>query len=218
VNWRELIEAGRRFDKICQEEFPVLGAYDVVMKQLDRSKLPKQEEVLKIFIFMNKWFSRVPLEKFEAFFGRYQSIWNILLPLTEFSLENTSLDSIVAVRNERLQVSRVIHYCFDALSDVIGSTPTSKALHISAPSMLMMWDTSIREEIAQGSTGYDFTYVFLPKTKEQIEEAISSYVHEMRCDRRSAIKEIRNQRGKNYPLTKMIDEYNWITITRGEKL
>jgi hypothetical protein len=142
----------------------------------------------------------------------------MLSKLSEFSLENTPLDLVVKIGNENLQLSRIIHYCFDALSDVIGSTPTSKALHVMAPGMLMMWDKPIRETVPQGSTGYDYTYVFLPKTKEEIEEAISSYAHENRCDRERAVNEIRNRRGKNYTLTKKIDEYNWITITRHEHL
>ena len=218
MNWHKLIDAGKRFDKICEEEFSVLNEYDAVMKNLDRSKLPEQEEVMKIFNFMNKWFSRIPLVKFEAFCRRYQSIWNLLSPIKELSLEKTPLNLVLTVGDEKLQLSRIIHHCFDALSDVIGPTPASKALHISAPSMLIMWDTSIREKIGQGMTGYKYTYVFLPKTKDLIEEIISSYADETHCDRQSAINEIRNQRGKDYTLTKMIDEYNWVTITRGECL
>jgi len=218
LHWRKLIEAGSRFDKICQEELPVLDAYDVTMSKLDRSRLPEAEEVMKIYDFMNKWFSRVPFTKRERFCSRYQSIWNMLSPLAEFSLENTPLDQVVNVGDEKLQLSRIIHFCFDALSDVIGSTPTSKALHMSAPSMLMMWDTPIREEIAQGITGYDYAYVFLPRTKEQIEEVIASYTVENSCNRETAINEIKRHRKKNYTLAKMVDEYNWVTITRHERL
>lgn len=46
MNWRELVETGKRFDEICQEELPALGAYDIVMKELDRSRLQKAAKIV----------------------------------------------------------------------------------------------------------------------------------------------------------------------------
>jgi hypothetical protein len=218
MNWHKLVEAGTKFDKIGQEELPALSAYDRLMKELDRTKLPETAEVMKIYTFMNRWFSRVALLKFEPFCRQYQLIWGMLSKLSEFSLEKTSLDLIVKVGDENLRLSRIVHYCFDVLSEVIGSTPTSKALHVSAPSMLVMWDRPIREEIAHGGSGYDYSFVFLPKMKKEIDEVVASYALENHCNDEAATNQIRNRRGKNYTLAKMVDEYNWVTITRHEQL
>jgi len=219
MNWRLLVRAGKIFDEI-EQTFPDPGAYDTVMRDLKRDLLPNENELRKIYSFMNKWFSRAPWQSFGTFCDRFRMTWNILSRFSTMSLENTSMETLIEVDREKLRLTRAVHYCFDALSLIrkVGSTPASKALHVAAPGLLVMWDTAIRETIAYGSSGYHYAYVFLPAMKESIEDAIQSYVKEKDCDRTDAIEQIGRERGRNYTLAKMIDEFNWITITKRRKL
>lgn len=96
-----------------------------------------------------------------------------------------------------------------------GDTVVSKILHFFNTSLLMMWDDDIRLKycgFAWGSLAY---LDFLKKMQEEIEEANKDY---KKYHKKAPIEEfLSTQLGYNYvrPLTKYIDDYNWITITKG---
>lgn len=146
--------------------------------------------------------------------------WNNLSALSSLALESTSPEDVIRINGEQIRVTRAIHFCFDCLSLVwkVGSTPASKALHMTAPGLLVMWDTPIRNRIAHGSSGYHYAYIFLPTMKRNVDDVIQSYIRETNCDSKEAVAQIQKERGKDYTLAKMIDEFNWVTITKGRRL
>lgn len=217
MNWRELLRASEEFDKV-EQTFPAPTAYDRIMLELDRSRLPDPDEVMKIYTFMNRWFSRVPLSKAPHFCEQFAAKWNILSKLSNLSLENASMQTPIRIGDEYLVVARAMQDCFDALEATIGSTPTSKALHVAVPALFVMWDKAIAIALSKGRSGYHYANIFMPAMKGRLQEAISSYMNEKQCDRSEAIRGILALRGRKYTLAKMIDEFNWVTITKGLKL
>lgn len=219
-NWRTLIEAGKAFDRLEQSSAGA-SAYDDALRDLDRSQLPKREEVEKIFRFVNRWGSRVRRANFPEFCERYTEIWPYLSRLSELKIEEVSLRNTIPVGQERVRIDLLAHYCFDTLRHVwkVGPTPASKALHISAPGLLIMWDESIRWDVASGESGFHYAYKYLPSAKMDIELALNSYMAEKNCSHEDATASIIAAReDRNYTLAKMIDEFYWVTMTKGRKI
>lgn len=77
-----------------------------------------------------------------------------------------------------------------------------------------MWDTPISEEYGISRTARNYVYRFIPLMHELSKTIINSYCAEKDCDKEYAIWDITN---KFYPrsIAKLLDEYNYITITRG---
>jgi hypothetical protein len=217
MDWRELLRAGEKFDSI-EQTFPAPTAYDRVMRELDRSRLPDAAEVMKIYTFMNRWFSRVPFSKAPDLCTKFVETWDVLSRLSNLSLEDVSMQAPISVGDEYLVLAHAIQQCFDALEVTIGSTPASKALHVTAPGLFVMWDKAIAVALAKGRSGYHYATVFMPAMKERLEEVLTSYMDDRHCDRKEAIIAIRAQRKRKYSLAKMLDEFNWVTITKGQKL
>jgi hypothetical protein len=213
LSWRELLRAGEEFDKI-ERTFPAPTAYDRIMLELARSRLPDPDEVMKIYTFMNRWFSRVPFSKAPDFCKQFAAKWNILSKLSNLSLEDASMETPIRIGDETLVLTRAMQDCFDAIDATIGSTPASKALHVAAPGLFVMWDKAIAVAISKGRSGYHYANIFMPAMREHLEEVITSYMNEKRCDRSEAIRGIQSLRGRKYTLAKMIDEFNWVTITK----
>lgn len=210
---------GLVFDEI-EENFPNPGAYDQMMKLTDRHSFPNQAELRKIYSFANSWFSRAAWRSFPIVHQRISESWSSLEVLVGLRLEDGAIGALVESASERLAVQRLLHFAFDAISTPwkVGPTAASKILHGMFPDLAVMWDTSIREKLAGGQTGYHYSYIFMPLMLKEINEALLSCMKERQVDKESALARIKQARGRDYSLAKMIDEYNWVTIRRGRRL
>ncbi|MHA1595515.1 MAG: hypothetical protein ACTSXX_12385 [Candidatus Baldrarchaeia archaeon] len=110
------------------------------------------------------------------------------------------------------ELKPIITGLFERFSQIAGSTGASKALHILAPNFFMMWDDAIRKHYGLGTTANDY-FEFLKRMRKEIREAVESYATEKGIsDYAKAREALEKDLGKT-PL-KVMDEYNYITITR----
>ncbi|MEM2592952.1 MAG: hypothetical protein QXI60_10230 [Thermofilaceae archaeon] len=90
----------------------------------------------------------------------------------------------------------------------VGPTSASKILHLLRPKLFVMWDNNIAKRfgVRMSPKGY---LDFLEKCRDVLEGILNEY-------RRSGISDpesyLLNKYGK--PLTKLLDEYNWLSTRR----
>ena len=107
----------------------------------------------------------------------------------------------------------------DGSHRTLGPTATSKILHVLRPDVFVMWDAPIRE--FYGLDGSFRSYQLFNSTMRErtmnlmkpvfvrfrSHDSVECRLHALLC----------NRLGCNHPrllsLTKLIDEYNWVTIT-----
>ncbi len=105
---------------------------------------------------------------------------------------------------------------YEALKQIVGATGAAKVLHLLAPNFFVMWDTSIRRAYGVNDSGEDY-YRFLEKMRDEIREAVNSYKQTYNIDN---YEEARNDLELilGRPLTKAIDEYNWLKYTKRQDI
>ena len=94
----------------------------------------------------------------------------------------------------------LIKAMFNDFEKDLGRTGTAKCLHLLAPRFFPLWDAAIAKAYKQGKGDDAYHYCsFMEKTRDQVKDL-------------GGEKEI-----KRNPL-KALDEYNFITITRGKQM
>jgi len=110
----------------------------------------------------------------------------------------------------------VIVGLYNRLAEVVGHTGASKMLHMLAPSFFVMWDDEIRKHYGLQERGDDYFRFLVEVARPMIRGAVESYSRDRGVgDYSRAREELERELGK--PLTKVVDEYNWLT-TRGYNL
>ncbi|MBI4181311.1 MAG: hypothetical protein HY528_05205 [Chloroflexi bacterium] len=91
-----------------------------------------------------------------------------------------------------------------------GDTVASKVLHLLNPNLFVMWDMGISGNLS-GAVGY---LKFLKKMQVEAEEASQDF--QMLGYPGTPAQFIASNLGARYTktLAKLIDEYNWVTVTR----
>jgi len=86
-------------------------------------------------------------------------------------------------------------------------------LHTILPNFFVMWDDKIKTlTVGGGRNGRTYSYEFLPKMQQELNEAIESCMSDMKLDRKNAIKYIREHCGYE-TLAKLADEHNYVKYT-----
>lgn len=105
---------------------------------------------------------------------------------------------------------------YNRFSEVLGFTGATKALHILVPQFFVMWDKEIREFYKMKSDAEDY-YEFLKKMRLELRRAVEMFSADNNIDDYSrAREELEKILGK--PLLKVLDEYNWLTISKGYRV
>lgn len=143
---------------------------------------------------------------------QYLKVWPELKPFIN-SVHDQELTTIDLSNS---QIQNAIEGAFVLLqwpSAWGGDTVASKALHFFNIRLFMMWDDPIR--FKYGSLGVQDYFKFLQEMQIQTKEAVADF---MTLGLSGKPEEFLSQQlghATIRPMTKFIDEYNWITITRG---
>ena len=91
----------------------------------------------------------------------------------------------------------------------VGPTGASKILHLLKPNVFVMWDQEIRRQygVSDNEEGY---LEFLAEMKSLLKELLDEYGR--RYDAENPVATLVGKYRK--PLTKLIDEYNWLTARK----
>ena len=102
---------------------------------------------------------------------------------------------------------------FEEINNVnnVGPTSISKILHLLRPEVFVMWDEKIAKlyDTSENAKGY---FEFLKICKSELKELLEEF-------RRLGIENPEDKLRKRYekPLTKLIDEYNWLKAWENDK-
>jgi len=220
MHWQKLIEASELFRKDDQDEKTdgyYNAYYDAYMKerkpdQWEADTGPSDDEVARLFRFLNQWRTRYQDNKGSQgqFRDAYLRVLKQLRLLKGYSLVEARLDSQVA---DGKTLSETIQEVFETLASAGKKhqwTGASKVLHVLQPRMFVMWDTAIRGgyAIKDGSESSDYASWFLRRMQCEAREAVDSFVAETKLERRVAVPEL-EKLGGGRPITKLLDEYNY---------
>lgn len=122
------------------------------------------------------------------------------------------------------QIRKAIMSTFQVILDGTKSkVATSKALHVLAPNLFVMWDNTIRAACGCGNlsgTWSEIYFVFLMRVQRRLEEALESYskAHKLESIKEAAyyLKQDLYIKGQK-SLTKIVDEYNFMKYTKGKE-
>ena len=188
--------------------------YDAALEGVGKAETLK-EKVLFVFSFLMEynrvWYllNEDGKRAFENLSSHVEDLYRALSRVEGFlrDLKDVSLED-ADLGSERF--ARTANVVFDEVAKVCGWTGASKVLHLLVPDLFVMWDDKIRSFYAVSS------YIdFLRKMKDELNEALNHYCRDFQVDRELAKDRIR-ARCDDRSLTKLVDEYNFLRITKGE--
>lgn len=212
MNYRELISKASRYT-------PGHEVYDLAMNIIARHGIDSDEAIAGIFVLLFCWnksfygrktFSEMGkhIEEFRRFIRREKEL---ILKLRCLRLEEINFSEVI----DGMTIGDAIYHLFDKLRSFLGLVGASKALHLLLPNLVVMWDNSIinRYGVPKSTRGF---LEFQKRMKMELDEAINSYMAEHGVGREEAIRKILHERYGDTPrpLTKMLDEYNWVVTRR----
>jgi hypothetical protein len=183
--------------------------------------------------FLNRWKCRVENTAKSAIAIRstFEKTVLCLQVLKGLKIEDADFSQIVRLDNKSIKISQVIEDYYTAVRDIgfrIGSTATSKLLHVLQPKLFIMWDKDILgdyhknyPQISDSGKGY---HAYLDKMKALGAQVSVDFqnatLNPPRRSHQSLANYLSSNIGYNPPKTmaKYLDEYNWVTITNEVKL
>ncbi len=210
MHYKKLIEAHKLFYGGSEHRAPF---YDDYMQSRNGGQWETGSvsimEIEKLFNFILSWDCH-----FNGDSSRFKQIYEHVRPI---------IDQLRGIRVEDLELDDRglrdrIRYVFDRIADCprirrYESTDASKILHTILPQLIIMWDDKIRKGVSVGSKGIDYVNVFLPKMKQEIEEALRTCMNEERMNRLEAVAYIREQ-CDNKTVAKLVDQFNYMKYTK----
>lgn len=145
--------------------------------------------------------------------NQYMSIWPELKPY----VEQLVAQDIAMCALDKDDIGNAIKMAYGYLQwpSVWGSdTVASKTLHFFNVSLFVMWDTDIQTKYGKslGSEGY---LEFLQEMQHHAKEAIAEFQQlSLPGTPAQFLSQQLGYKGVR-PLTKFLDDYNWVTITKG---
>lgn len=216
MNCRRLIRASQLF--LAEEGRGRL--YDYYMSEKDwsvwkDSPLLPNHEIMLLFWFILSW-DRNFRGDIDLFRDAYHKVYPIVQRLRGLNLVHVDLrDQILG---DLSQVFGAIAKCTPG--NRRESTDASKIIHTMLPDLAVMWDTKIRRNVLGSESrkgGHDYAFTFMPKMKEEANEALDSYCDEHHCSREEAVLSI-SAVCQGHRITKLLDEHNYVVYTMGLSL
>lgn len=219
VNHRDVFKASEIFhgDYVAYDE-PWLKT----MREIDWSNIHQLDSEIisnEIIGFLNKWKCRLPYSKSLAkgIKEKFEENTHIIDALKDTSIEKYNPKEKIRINGSQYTVEDAFYRLFKSFVDLpfnFSTVAATKLLHFPLPSLIVMWDTPISENYRLSRTPRNYVYRFIPLMHTFSQTIIDTYCKEKECDEDNAIWDINR---KYYPRTiaKLLDEYNYITITRG---
>lgn len=151
-----------------------------------------------------------------------QQVLPHLEALHGFEIPTVNFEQLIEIDGDQNSVGQSIQYLYDQFDAIRGIGPTTaKLLHILQPNLFVMWDDEIanhyhnyNNQINRTPEGY---YYFLVKI-QQFANIINQEFREALPEQNQTPANYLSHQLNIYPpklLAKYLDEYNWVTITKG---
>jgi len=186
---------------------------------------PEELRAKLIAGFLNKWRSRFPNNPHAALaiIKAIQAVQPLIQALQPFTIVDIDFDSFLIINGNKITASNATANIFSTVCRCHGfrSTAGAKILGVINPSLFVMWDDSILYHYLSAFSGaYDGSgYVaFLGKMQKAAHFCLKDFeLQQHDCDLEHYLSDKLNVHPK-LPIAKYLDEYNWITITKGISL
>ncbi|MGC8651460.1 MAG: hypothetical protein ACP5RX_02515 [Minisyncoccia bacterium] len=176
-----------------------------------------------IITFLNKWKTRTKKTTSKNLQEAIFPILENLSKLQKQKLESTNINSEMADNIKEI---------FDSINKVknIGPTGTAKILGLLCPNMFVQWDKEIIKHFLDTNKIDGYAYLsFIDRMQKETKEILSQNTSIPKNLSDNLVKLYEQQYGdqsyqtifmktQGKSLAKYLDEYNWITITKGIKL
>lgn len=199
MNYNDLLKAHAILELISRGDKSYWDFYGREVWSLNNLNVQVvKDHILK---FLNKWRSRISYQVAPSLHSKLLTCKVHIDKLGKASLRECDFQT----------VSTEIKQIFNELEPVIGSTGTSKVLHMTKPNLFVMWDRAIRKDFGYRH-GLSSEYItFMMEMQNRAIAVVKSYleVHEdinSYAEAEKAIEKTCN--GKT--LAKLVDEYNWV--------
>ena len=213
MNYKEFLEKVKEYQKYTKYVI-----YDLALSVVSRNTIDSPETIAGVYILLLRWnikryygkgsseFEK-EIARFKELLTKYKYCIHALRKLGKF--ENINFDAELPEMNKKIK--DIIIELFDEFSNVLGSTGASKALHLLIPNIFIMWDTKIREYYKLGDSASDYLQ-FLKTMQRVLNDILRSYMQEHNVGKEQALKQLLSiaYGDKTRPITKLLDEYNWI--------
>lgn len=214
ITYTDLLRAHKHFFEI-ESRYHFYEAYMNSKSQADWFQSPEipLKEGLLLFGWVHSWDPN-----FEGDLLRFLEIYRDIFDVIK-EFENHSLIGI----DFSDEVRRTISMIFDRIARCCRgqryeSTDASKLLHGIIPSLFIMWDIKIKENLVGGRRDARcYAYEFLPNMQISARHILESYISDKGGDYEGASKQI-SLMSHNYTLAKLIDEFNYLRYTRKKSL
>lgn len=177
--------------------------------------------------FLNAWRCRMvkSLQAAEAIQNQLILTHPYRQALGDFDLETVDFDANIVVGENQIPISQACEEYYDALRNNIGhrfaATASSKLLHLLQPNLFVMWDKYIladyrrnTPQIRDSGSGY---CTFLMSMQEMAINIREEFNQQNQGQGNDPATFLSQQLHYDQPQTfaKFVDEYNWVTITKG---
>jgi len=192
----------------------------------DPTQLDTEQILDNIIRFLNAWHCRI--ERADA---AGQAILDVLIQthpylqaLGDFDLRTVDFGANVIVEERPISISQACKKFYDDLRSIghrFGATATSKLLHLLQPNLFVMWDSKIlahyrgnNPNIMDDGNGYCAFLYSMQDMAINIHEAFN-HQNEGQGDDPAIFLSQQLHYHQPQTLAKFIDEYNWVTISKG---
>lgn len=167
--------------------------------------------------FLNKWGCRLAKKNHDVLAEK-------LIEVTEHLKEDLqSLKSAKLLDLDLEKSENAIKNCYQTMAGIgnnFSHTAASKLLHMINPELFVMWDGPMRKgykedyAITEDAAGY---FEYMKKMQEGLQKVSQSFLITYEgCPAEFLSEKLEIKTTKT--IVKHLDEYNWITITKGAKL
>jgi len=226
MHYRDLFKAAELF---MRDPNSYDHAYKRARKNVDwrnLDQLSRGEITNNVIKFLNEWNCRLDSAYFNQISHGIKEAFNQASPFLN-AIENETLEDIdfrnvKKVGDKEFDHFEIIHSIFAEFCNIgyrFRWVATSKTLHQILPKLFVMWDNPICNKLGLELSARSYVHDFLPLMKQEVNEAVTTYMQDHICKRNVAIYSIIKRcceiSGYEKTLAKLVDEYNWIKYTKG---
>lgn len=187
-----------------------------------------QENLIKGFL--NRWKTRVKncQDSANALRQNMSTMSSYLRALMPISIESISFQQHVRINSQLKTVGIAVERCYEILRGTghrIGPTATAKILHILQPRVFVMWDGAIRDcfrqrniDVKDSGKGYRCFLEEMRKTAHQVIQNFNNRSFSPPAASGQSPSDYLSKRLSYDPqktIAKFLDEYYWLTVTKG---
>ncbi len=227
ITWEQFESAVFRYREIANYD----QSYEELMNNQHFTKAlrtsPGLKEMHKIIKFLNSWRCRIKsrTESEKSLLSVIIENLTLVSVLRNYTIQDINFDKVIYENNFSLKVKDLVILVYSKFRDMnfkFGITATTKLLHILVPELFVMWDKAIFNyyrgvdaNVSDSGPGYVNFLILMKKLAAEINDNFQSAELHPSAKGKEPSSYLSMMLDCKPPktLAKLLDEYNWVTIT-----